>query len=173
MRALARAGSSIVAARAHRVLQPHLLRAPARSPPSGRLAPFGRRYLRAEPHHGVVSVCAVASRPVTGDDYRACGTLSFWKAGRAGRAGARGVMVPRGRGGRARRARTRASGWCGQGAHLGGASCEEHGERVDVVARERPRPASAPSQAFTLHGCGGVPPAFSWAVSFLDWEGLA
>ena len=43
--------------------------------------------------------------------------------------------------GRARRARTRASGWSGQGAHLGGASCEEHGERVDVVARERPRPA--------------------------------
>ena len=59
--------------------------APARSPPSGRLALFGRRYLRAEPIDGVVGVCTVANAHVTRGGYRACGTLSFWKAGRSGR----------------------------------------------------------------------------------------
>ena len=59
--------------------------APARSPPSGRPAPFGRRYLRAEPIDGVVGVCTVANAHVTRGGYRACGPLTFWKAGRSGR----------------------------------------------------------------------------------------
>ena len=59
--------------------------APARSPPSGRPALFGRRYLRAEPIDGVVGVCTVANAHVTRGGCRACGTLSFWKAGRSGR----------------------------------------------------------------------------------------
>ena len=54
--ALSRARSSIVAARAHRVPRHISVAAPARSPPSGRPALFGRRYLRAEPIDGVVGV---------------------------------------------------------------------------------------------------------------------
>ena len=83
--ALSRARSSIVAARAHRVPRHISVAAPARSPPSGRPALFGRRYLRAEPIDGVVGVCTVANAHVTRGGYRACGPLTFWKAGRSGR----------------------------------------------------------------------------------------
>jgi hypothetical protein len=80
-----RRDQSAVSGSAHRVPRHISVAAPARSPPSGRPALFGRRYLRAEPIDGVVGVCTVANAHVTRGGYRACGTLSFWKAGRSGR----------------------------------------------------------------------------------------
>ena len=86
MTVLSRARGVALSRRARTGCRGHIsVAAPARSPPSGRPALFGRRYLRAEPHHGVVGMCAVANAHVTRGGYRACGPLTFWKAGRSGR----------------------------------------------------------------------------------------